>query len=358
MIAVTGLGAVSAFGHGVEPLFAALASGQSAIALREGTPVSALADGPHLGSDLAISAVREALGDCPTVRLGLVGASTAGDMVVGEPAYARTLAGAPPNEHFFWTQLCSRPTDSVADAFGITGPRLTLSNACVSGAAAIGVAAAWIRSGRVDAAVAFGVDALCALTTSGFASLGLISSTGARPFDSTRDGITLGEGAGAVLLESKAHAEARGATPIAWLAGYGNAMDNHHMTAPAPDGRGLRRAIAQAVTGPVDYINAHGTGTKLNDASEAGVFGDLFPGTPVSSIKGAIGHTLGAAGAIDAVVAALALDRGVLPVNAGLTTPEFALEFVKEPTRVPLSTALTVNSAFGGNSTALYLVAP
>lgn len=357
MIAITGVGAVCALGRGADAVFDALCAGRTGIgpAWPDAPPLAVVSGGPHLGADLALEAVREALGDLTGV--GLVGASTAGDMAEGEPAYREVLEGAEVSPAFLWTQLADSPTARVARALGLTGPRLTLSTACTSGAAAIGVAADWVRSGRVPAVVAFGVDALCGTTVYGFRSLGLTSPDRCRPFDVARDGMTVGEGAGAVLLESAAHADARGAEVLAWLAGYGSAGDAHHMTAPHPDGAGARRAIAAAEPGTVDYVNAHGTATELNDAVEAAVLADLFPGVPISSTKGATGHTLGAAGALEAVITVQALRRGVVPPNVGLREGIAGLDLVRQARQAALKRALTVNLAFGGSCTALVLEA-
>ena len=357
-VGITGLGVVSALGPDLDAFARGIAQGRSGLGDGPRGRAAYVADGPHLGRSLALTAAREALAgtrfDLDTGAsdarhgLGLIVANPAGDMVAGEPSYARTLHGAEPDDDFFFTQLCTSPTEHLARALGTQGPTLSVSNACVASAAALGAARLWLLAGKVSAVLVVGVDALCGLTTAGFGSLGLISSTGARPFHPERDGISLGEGAGALLLEADSH------DPLAWLTGYGSAMDAHHMTAPAPDGRGLHAALDRSQPRGVqpDYISAHGTGTPLNDQVEATVFAERFAGVPYSSIKGAVGHTLGAAGALDAIACVLALRQGDLPVNSGLQ--ESSAPIVTQPTRSAVRTALSVNAAFGGTCTALW----
>ena len=365
MIAVTGLGAVSGFGDGVPALCEGVWSGATAIGRRpfpEAGPAAVLAGGPHLGTDLGLRVAREALADAPLDRahLGLVVGSTAGDMVLGEAAYLATCDGAAPDDDFVWAQRCDRPAHAVARALGLGGPRLTVSNACSSGVAAIGIALDWLDEGRVDAALVLGVDALCRLTAYGFGSLGLVSERPCRPFDRARDGISLGDGAAALLLERAG--ERPEATPLAYVRGYGNAQDAWHMTAPHPEAAGLQAAIEAALgdldASEVGYVNAHGTGTKLNDASEGALYQRMLPGAAVSSTKGATGHTLGAAGTLEALITVVALHRGVLPPNAGLDDPELELDLVREARPASVRHALSVSAAFGGNCTAVRLEAP
>ncbi len=365
MIAISGLGVVSGFGWGLDPLVEGVWSGASAIGATPYPgvgPLAALAGGPWLATDLALYAAREALGDRDPARTALVVASTAGDMVVGEAAYLAVCGGSAPTDDFVWAQRCDRPTTRLARTLGLGGPRLTVSSACSSGVVALGVARDWVAAGRAEAVLVVGVDALCRLTVHGFSSLGLISARPCRPFDAERDGISLGEGAAALLIESEAAMTARGARPRAWLRGYGNAQDAHHMTAPHPEAAGLAAAIGAALDGldptEVGYVNAHGTGTLPNDAAEGALLARLLPGAAVSSTKGATGHTLGAAGALEALITVLALERGVLPPNAGLHTPGVPLDLVRvaRPTRV--RHALSLSAAFGGSCAAVWLEAP
>jgi 3-oxoacyl-(acyl-carrier-protein) synthase len=282
-------------------------------------------------------------------------------MGVGEDAFARHQRGEPLDpDRYLWSQPCHRPTRAVVRALGATGPALTMSTACTSGATAIGVGLDLLRSGRARRVVAFGTDALCQLTTSGFAALGLHSAAGCRPFDVDRDGMCLGEGAAALLLELGTGDR----PPLAEVLGFGTAVDAHHLSTPDPEARGAIAAMHAALTeaeiaaSELGYVNAHGTGTVLNDAMEALALGRVVPGVPVSSTKGATGHTLGAAGALEAVFTVLALRDGALPPNVGVRSPVPGLDLVRHTRRAPLSRAMSVNFAFGGHNTALVFGRP
>jgi 3-oxoacyl-[acyl-carrier-protein] synthase II len=369
-VVVTGLGVWTALGTDPESFFDALCAGESGVgAVGDGMgpypgkgPVVAIEGGPHRSSALALHAVRQALGGLDPADvdgpIAVVGASTSGDMVVGEVAYEAVLNGAEPGPDFVWAQLCDRPTEIVARELGLTGPRTSVSTACSSGAAAVGIAAWWIRTGRVRMAVAFGTDALCRLTVHGFGALGAVSPERCRPFDPDRTGLSLGEGAGALLLEDAAHAAARGARVRGRITGYGSATDAHHMTAPHPEGRGARQAVADALAeaGNPDlgWWCAHGTSTPLNDAMEVGVIGDVAADVPASSIKGAVGHTLGAAGAVELVATVLGLEQGRIPPNTGQQTSGWPhLDLPTEARSVDMDAAISVNFAFGGHNAAV-----
>ena len=221
----------------------------------------------------------------------------------------------------------------------------------------------------MTAAIAVGTDALCRITFAGFDALQTLDPQGCRPFDRDRAGLTLGEGAAALVLEDIEHARARGARVIARVLGHATTTDAHHVTAPDPEGQAalgaLRGALDAAALPPeaVDYVNAHGTGTRQNDEAEVrvlrAVFGDRLPRIPVSSTKAQLGHCLGAAGAVEAVVTVLALDRSLLPATATLQAPDPAwsdLDLV--PTagrRQPLEVALTSSYGFGGHNVTLVL---
>ena len=257
-------------------------------------------------------------------------------------------------------------TDLVCRAFGIHGPRLTIMTACSSSATAIGYAGDLIRLGRVSCAVAGGAEGLCRLTYSGFNALRALSPEPCRPFDVARKGISLGEGAAVLVLEEAERARARGATIFGYLAGWGITADAHHMTAPHPEGDGAARAMQAALTDAglspeaIDYINAHGTGTTQNDVAEAAairrVFGAQAMRVPVSSTKSMLGHTLGAAGAVEAVVSLLGLRGGYLPPTVHLETPDpaFGLDLIGPSARMVQAEAVLSSSfAFGGNNTVL-----
>ncbi len=252
----------------------------------------------------------------------------------------------------------------MARAFRIGGPRTTIMTACSSSATAIGYAADCIRLGKSAVAIAGGAEGLCRLTYAGFSSLRAMSVEPCRPFDAERSGLTLGEGAAVMVLESLDHACARGATVLAQFAGYGISADGYHMTAPHPEGDGAARAMLAALDDAglsaetIDYINAHGTATPHNDAAEARAIAKVF-GTraiPISSTKSMVGHTLGAAGAIEACASVIALAEGFLPPTANLRKVDsaFELDIIGPSAREQRPRFVLSNSfAFGGNNTAL-----
>ena len=312
------------------------------------------------GFDQAVMAARDQYGPA---RIGVfIGTSTSG-ILETELAYRRRdTAGALPADFRYAT---THNTYSVAwfvqSYFGLTGPSMAISTACSSSAKAFGNAARMIAAGLCDAAVVGGVDSLCLTTLYGFGSLGLLSPVRCRPFDADRDGISIGEGAGMVLLEKTA--DGMRADPIALL-GVGESSDAYHMSTPHPEGLGARMAMEQALTsaglrpGAVDYINLHGTGTRANDATEdkavCAVFGN---DTPCSSTKGWTGHTLGACGAIDAVICALAIERGFMPgsVNTRAVDPALGLRYLLDNRRQPPGIAMSNAFGFGGTNCSLLL---
>ncbi|MGC9530114.1 MAG: beta-ketoacyl-ACP synthase II [Candidatus Bipolaricaulaceae bacterium] len=264
------------------------------------------------------------------------------------------------------------PAAEVSIELGVRGPSMGVVTACAAGAHAIGLAAEWIRSGWVDWALAGGAEAvLIPLVFAAFDRMGALSRCGdptvaSRPFDAQRDGFVLGEGAGILLLESEGHARARGAEPLAELAGFGQSADAFHITAPPEDGEGARRAMAAAVaaagmTGEdIDYINAHGTSTPLNDRAETAaikaLLGERAYGVPVSSTKSQIGHLLGAAGAVEAAAAVFALLEGIIPATVTWRNrdPECDLDYVPgQPRPHPVRTVLSNSFGFGGQNACL-----
>ncbi len=224
--------------------------------------------------------------------------------------------------------LRSNPAAVIAREFELTGPCQTVVNACASGTDAVGLAASWIRGGICDLAIAGGADELGRITYNGFISLMISDDSPCKPFDRNRKGLNLGEGAAMLVLESEEVRKKRGSHARSYLLGYGSACDAHHLTAPKPDGEGLRAAIAEALSccgtpaESVSFVNAHGTGTPDNDRVESRVLADLLPGVPFISTKGYTGHTLGAAGAIEAVFTIACLERGMIPGSAGFTTAD------------------------------------
>ena len=312
------------------------------------------------GFEAAVLSARARYG---AARVGVfVGTSTSG-ILETELAYRRRDAnGALPADFRYAT---THNTFSVAwfvqSYFGLSGPSMAISTACSSSAKAFGNAARMIAAGQCDAAVVGGVDSLCLTTLYGFNSLGLLSAVGCRPFDADRDGISIGEGAGMVLLEKKA--AGANADSIALL-GIGESSDAYHMSTPHPEGLGARMAMEQALASAglrpdaVDYINLHGTGTRSNDATEdkavCAVFGNA---TPCSSTKGWTGHTLGACGAIEAIICALAIERGFMPgsVNTRTLDPGLGLCYLLDNRSQPADIAMSNAFGFGGTNCSLLL---
>ncbi|QQM42269.1 beta-ketoacyl-[acyl-carrier-protein] synthase family protein [Streptomyces liliifuscus] len=267
----------------------------------------------------------------------------------------------------------ARLAELLAGELGLVGPRLTFTNACVASAAAIIHGCRLISSGRIDVAVCAGGYLVEEETFGKFDSGRALSCDGmVRPFSADRSGLLLGDGVAVVVLESAEHARRRGARPLAGVVGWGAASDAHHIAQPHPEGVGLARAARQAMRlagdpdgAALDYVNAHGTGTKYNDGAETRGLRAAFPeraeSIPVSSTKSTTGHLLEAAGVVEFVITMLALTDGVLPPTAGFTRPdpECDLDYVpNEPRRTDLRRALTVNAAFGGANTALVLERP
>ncbi|MGW1712179.1 beta-ketoacyl-[acyl-carrier-protein] synthase family protein [Streptomyces sp. NPDC002156] len=267
----------------------------------------------------------------------------------------------------------ARLAELLASHLGLNGPRLTFTNACVASAAALIHGCRLISSGRVDVAVCAGGYLVEEETFGKFDSGRALSRDGmVRPFSAERSGLLLGDGVAAVVLESAEHARRRGARPLASVVGWGAATDAHHIAQPHPEGAGLARAARQALRlagdpdgASLDYINAHGTGTKYNDGAETrglrAAFGKRAESIPVSSTKSTTGHLLEAAGVVEFVITMLALLDGVLPPTAGYGTPdpECDLDYVpNKPRPADPRRALTINAAFGGANTALVLERP
>lgn len=257
---------------------------------------------------------------------------------------------------------------SIQQALGFRGQTLIISNACASGANAIGHAFHLLKSGRRQIALAGGYDALAQMVFAGFDALQALSESGIpRPFDVNRDGLAIGEGAAILVLESEDSARARGATPIAEIAGYGMATDLHHLTQPHPQGKAAVSSMAEAcrdaglAPSAIQYINSHGTGTPLNDVAEAHAIcewaGKDAKGIMVSSTKSAMGHLLGGAGAIEAVICLLALQEQFVPASLNVRDVDPACQFdlVRKVRDTPLDTALTNSFGFGGcNATLIF----
>ena len=301
-------------------------------------------------------------------RFGVAIGSSTGGMLETESYYESYHAGLPLNPHrrTLLSATVGASADLVASMLGAQGRRLAPSTACSSSALAIAMGKLWIESDAADVVVAGGTDALCRMTFSGFQSLRAMSPEPCRPFDLNRQGLSLGEGAGIVILESESHAAKRGAIPLARVAGAGMSCDATHPTAPHEESRGAIAALSGAlddaglVPGDIDYINAHGTGTLQNDAAEARAIRRVLGDTgdcPVSSTKGVFGHLLGAAGSVEAILSSRAMIEGFLPPQVGLLDPdpECLLSFVREPRSAVLETVVSNSYGFGGNNVSLAL---
>jgi len=311
-------------------------------------------------------AVRAAIAKYGAQRIGVfLGTSTSG-ILQTELAYRRRdpVTGALPADFIYRT---THNTFSVADFtrhyFGLTGPAVVVSSACSSSAKVFSSARRMMAAGLIDAAVVGGVDSLCLTTLYGFNSLGLISEQACRPFDAQRNGISIGEAAAFALLErTPEHPQENLSADAVLLLGIGESSDAYHMSSPHPEGLGARMAMQDALKmaglnpSEIDYINLHGTATQSNDAAEGKAVSAIFgPATPCSSTKGATGHTLGAAGGVEAVICALALQHGLLP--AGLNTrqldPALDLDYVLDNREQPVARVLSNSFGFGGTNCSL-----
>lgn len=305
--------------------------------------------------------VEQALAKYARQRVGVfIGTSTAG-ILETEIAY-RTID---PQTGFFlkppryrYSHNSYSCADFVRHYFGVQGPAFSVSTACSSSAKVFANAQRMIAAGVIDAAIVGGVDSLCLTTLYGFSSLQLTSSQPCRPYDMERDGISIGEGAAFVLLEAPAQTAANAIV----LRGAGESSDAYHMSSPHPEGRGAQAAMraalqqAQLAADAIDYINLHGTATPNNDAAEGYAVANIFGArVPVSSTKGATGHTLGAAGGIEAVIAALALRHDFIPagVNTATLDPALPIDYVLENRERPLRYVLSNSFGFGGTNCSL-----
>ncbi|MCB1054624.1 MAG: beta-ketoacyl-[acyl-carrier-protein] synthase family protein [Acidobacteria bacterium] len=399
-VVITGLGAVSGWGWDAAALWRGLSSGMTAVGTElrfstEGQRTHVAAEAPEEPAGLAdafagwsrlsradrfaVSAAREALAQADLEVSGadtglFFGTSTAG-IAEGEEYFLRLLGRSPgsPRLQFLASHEMNGPGDAVARCFEVAGPVRSVSSACAAAALAVGDALHALRAGEVRRALAGGSDSLCLLTYSGFNSLRAVDEAPCRPFRADREGLNLGEGAGVLVLERLDDALGRGARPLAELLGAGASCDAHHMTAPHPEGEGAAQAmlaaLADAGLAPdqVDFVNAHGTGTPLNDSAEAKalhtVFGDRARALPLTSTKGSVGHLLGSSGAIEAVVTALCLETAeVHPTpGGGEADPALGVDLVHGSARRLAHgagrqlVAVSTSFAFGGSNAALVL---
>jgi len=327
------------------------------------------------GSRFLLDATRRAwenagLKSVPDTTPFVIGTSAAA-MPLGE-AYYKQAVTAPYSrrgkialvEHY----QAQRSMGVIQRAIGFRGQTQMVSNACASGANALGHAYQLIKSGQRDVALAGGYDALAQMVFAGFDSLQALTTSGIpRPFDADRDGLAIGEGAAVLVLESEQSMCERGVSPLAELCGYGMATDLHHLTQPHPEGKAAVRSMSAACSdsgmspSEIQYINSHGTGTPLNDVAEAHAIrtwaGDHVRDIMVSSTKSAMGHLLGGAGAIESAICVLALREQCVPASLSIRTPDPACKFdlVQEPRDAKLDAVLTNSFGFGGcNATLIF----
>jgi 3-oxoacyl-[acyl-carrier-protein] synthase II len=324
----------------------------------------------HRASLMMISAIRELRGQDPEFapEQFVVGA-TGGGMTNGEAFYRSLASGGPDRRHAVWLANYN-PQKPVLDAqedAGFRVPCAIIANACASGSNAIGHAFELIRNGRRTAVLCGGYDCVSELVFRGFDALQASTPEKIRPFDAARTGLVLGEGAALLALENAEHARARGARILGLVTGYGISTDTHHITQPHPSGIGPRLAMERALASTgcpaesIDYINAHGTATPFNDATEGLAIAQLFGNrVPVSSTKSMMGHALGGAGAIEAVFCLIAIREGFLPPNIHFDScdPAWDLNIVASRSRpAPLDRVLSNSFGFGGANASLVIEA-
>ena len=397
-VVVTGIGAIASVGATREKVWNALLEGRSGIG--PVTLFDATGYRSHLAAEIpdledagsftprerrrlsrcdraAILAAAEALDEAGISadnvdprRVGVMLGSGTADLLRNEQYLAdlrtRGFRHARPSRIF--NHFPSTPVDAVGERFGFRGSRACIVAACSSSTIAIGYAADAIRRGDLDLAVSGGADVLCRLTFSGFNALRLVDLEPCRPFDAARAGMSIGEAAAILVLEDYDRARRRGAPIYAEVAGYSATCEAYHPTSPEPEGKAVATTIRTALAaaridaGDVDHVNAHGTGTVHNDRAEAraigAVFGERRRRLPVTSIKSAVGHCLGAAGAIEAAALALSIARGVIPptLRHQSTDPECDVDIVANEAReCRVTCGVSTSLAFGGNDAALVM---
>jgi 3-oxoacyl-[acyl-carrier-protein] synthase II len=385
-VVITGRGVVSSIGEGPDAFFDALLKKRSGIADGVGAcvdfdPEVAMSPKEARRSDrytqLALAAAVQAADEAALPdgvdpqRLGVLVGTGVGGLTTLQNECEAWLEGGDRavSPHFVPMMMPNAAAGMIAMRLGAQGPGFSVSSACATGGHAIGEATRMIVRGEADAVVAGGTEAaLTGLCIAAFKRMGALSREGvSRPFDAERDGFVMGEGAAVLVLEREEHAKARGAQILARVAGYGASNDAFHITQPHEEGRGAIQAMqatlenADAAPGDVGYINAHGTSTPFNDKIETVAIKQVFNGSatppPVSSTKSHIGHLLGAAGAVEALVCVEAVRRGVLPptINYEQPDPECDLDYVPEgPREAPgLELALSNSFGFGGQNACL-----
>ena len=388
-VVVTGRGVTTSVGEEVDTMFDALLAGRSGIIDGIG-PCTDFDPDPVLTpkgarrtdrfSQLGIAAADKAWAESglseDTVdmeRVGVLMGTGVGGLLTLETECTKFLEGGERavSPLFVTMMMPNAAAGLISMRIGARGPGFSVASACATGSHAIGEAKRIIERGEADVVVAGGCEAaLTGLCLAAFKQMGALSDDGvSRPFDVDRTGFVMGEGAGVLILEREDHAKARGATIYGRIVGYGATSDAHHITAPEPEGRGssaaIRLALEDAAAQPTDvgYVNAHGTGTPLNDVAETKTLHAIFNGgaPPISSTKSHLGHLLGAAGAVEAVVCLEAVRRGVLPPTINLETPdpECDLDYIPAgPREAPgIQLALSNSFGFGGQNACLAVAA-
>lgn len=400
-VVITGIGAVTPIGHGADGLWAGVLANRSAVRTidrfdpspfpsRIAAQVDDFDPADHLDpkrarrldrfSAMSVAAARMAVAHAEAQldgeRTGVWVGSALGGVAFGEEQHAGYVAkgvrGVAPT--LALAVFGGAGASNVAIDLGLTGPAIGNANSCASGATAIGQAFHAVRDGIVDAALAGGAEApLAPLTFGAFALINVLSrrnedpARASRPFDAAREGFVMGEGAAMLLLEERDAALRRGAHAIAEVVGFGASNDAYHMTAPRPDGRDAARAITVALAdaglapGAIGYVNAHASSTPLNEPAEAAAIrralGAQGASVPVSGTKGLHGHALGASGALEAAITALAIDRCILPGTCNLEAldPDIGLNVLADARDTRVDAALSTSFGFGGMNAALVL---
>lgn len=396
---ITGVGVVSSIGLGKEAFFQSLVEGRSGVGPVEAFDVSSLgrtnaaevksfrardhlsaAEARRMGrcSQMALAAARMAIHDAKLdhdalrgPRASVVLGTTMGEADVLENLDHAWIEKGLPGVRRAWIPKYGSTLlpIHVARAIGAEGGVLTLPAACAAGNYAIGLACDLIRAGKADVIVTGAAEMLQELQFSGFVRLAAMAPAKCQPFDLNRQGIILGEGAGILIVESEAHAVRRNASVLAEVGGHGMTCDAYHITRPHPDAIGSVGAMRQAIArsglsaGDIDFVNAHGTGTKHNDAAEAKVMREVFGGrkVPISSMKSMLGHCMGAASALEAIGCVMTLEKGVYPPTIGFETPdpECDVDLVANTSRKGKADIVLNNSlAFGGYNSVTCLARP
>lgn len=389
-IAVTGMGCLCAAGATLDQALLSMYSEQrnggaaTTFTTNHSDPypvfaVDVVADPPGLNPEMAdllrtsrlgLAAAHQALqqsGWCldtlRELRVGVCMGTTVGSAMNNESFYRGYRNGETPAMAPIQRFLHSNPAAVIRRHFGFSGPCQTIVNACSSGTDAIGLATQWLKSGLCDVVLAGGADELCRTTYNGFASLQISAPVLCRPFSGDRCGLNLGEGGAVLVLESAAVRQQRRAIAQGFVLAYGSGSDGWHLTAPHPEGRGLKQALGEAFANSgiaptaLSFVNTHGTGTRDNDRVECLVLAEWLPDTPFHSTKGYTGHTLGAAGAIEAAFTLAFLQQRKIPASAGFSVadPEMTVTPVRTLTPIVGEVALSESLAFGGNNAVLIL---